>query len=307
MQVFGVGGANIDVHGQSAGPLRLRDSNPGSLHISAGGVTRNILENLARLGVETQLCSATGDDFFGQFLAENCKALSIGTEYLQKVAGGRTSSYLTVLDDGGDMLAAVSDMAILKTAGTGFVAAALPAINRSSLCVVDGNLPVEAMEYLCKNATVPLYFDPVSTAWAAQHRQFLPFFHTIKPNLMEAEVLAEMEITDGATLAAAAEKLLGLGVQEVYISLGEGGLYYRNRQGETLRCKAKATPPILNATGAGDATMAALVYGALHSMPPAQRLPFAVAASLAALAAKETINPEISTALVQRYIKEYVL
>ena len=40
--VFGAGGANVDVHGHSYAPIRLRDSNPGALHISLGGVCRNI-------------------------------------------------------------------------------------------------------------------------------------------------------------------------------------------------------------------------------------------------------------------------
>lgn len=47
--VFGAGGANVDVHGHSYAPIRLRDSNPGALHISLGGVCRNICDNLARL------------------------------------------------------------------------------------------------------------------------------------------------------------------------------------------------------------------------------------------------------------------
>ena len=46
----GIGGANVDIHGQSLAPLIMRDSNPGRLHVSVGGVTRNILDNLTRLG-----------------------------------------------------------------------------------------------------------------------------------------------------------------------------------------------------------------------------------------------------------------
>ena len=49
--VLGIGAANIDVHGKSRVPIVMRDSNPGHLRTSAGGVTRNVLENLARLGV----------------------------------------------------------------------------------------------------------------------------------------------------------------------------------------------------------------------------------------------------------------
>ena len=53
--VVGIGAANLDVHGRSINSIKLRDSNPGRLNMSAGGVTRNILENMSRMGPSTSL------------------------------------------------------------------------------------------------------------------------------------------------------------------------------------------------------------------------------------------------------------
>ena len=58
--IAGIGGANVDIHGQSDAPIVMRDSNPGRLHLSAGGVCRNICDNLCRLGLTVELCSAVG-------------------------------------------------------------------------------------------------------------------------------------------------------------------------------------------------------------------------------------------------------
>ena len=66
----GVGGANIDLCGRSYAPIEPRDSNPGEIEISAGGVTRNICDNLARLGADVKLVSAVGDDLFAQIICE---------------------------------------------------------------------------------------------------------------------------------------------------------------------------------------------------------------------------------------------
>ena len=62
MYVLGIGAANVDVHGMSRAAIVMRDSNPGHLRTSAGGVTRNVMENLARLGVDARMVSAQGDD-----------------------------------------------------------------------------------------------------------------------------------------------------------------------------------------------------------------------------------------------------
>lgn len=43
MYVLGIGAANVDVHGMSRAAIVMRDSNPGHLRTSAGGVTRNIM------------------------------------------------------------------------------------------------------------------------------------------------------------------------------------------------------------------------------------------------------------------------
>ena len=77
--VAGIGGANVDIHGQSLAPLIMRDSNPGRLHVSVGGVTRNILDNLTRLGERCELVSAVGDDVYGRMLLDSCAGLGVGT------------------------------------------------------------------------------------------------------------------------------------------------------------------------------------------------------------------------------------
>lgn len=40
--IVGVGAANLDLNGASCAPIHLRDSNPGHISLSAGGVTRNV-------------------------------------------------------------------------------------------------------------------------------------------------------------------------------------------------------------------------------------------------------------------------
>ena len=70
--IVGVGAANLDLNGASCAPIHLRDSNPGHISLSAGGVTRNVCENLARLGADVKLLSCVGDDVFGSYIRRSC-------------------------------------------------------------------------------------------------------------------------------------------------------------------------------------------------------------------------------------------
>ena len=116
--IAGIGGANVDIHGQSDAPIVMRDSNPGRLHLSAGGVCRNICDNLCRLGLTVELCSAVGGDAYGDMLRGACTAAGIGTRHLAVFPAQNTSAYISIMDSEGDMLVAMSDMHILKEALT---------------------------------------------------------------------------------------------------------------------------------------------------------------------------------------------
>ena len=102
--IVGVGAANADLNGASLAPIHLRDSNPGHISLSAGGVTRNVCENLARLGADVKLLSCVGDDTFGAFIRRSCEDAGIDASHLYAARGASSSMYLSILDADGDML-----------------------------------------------------------------------------------------------------------------------------------------------------------------------------------------------------------
>ena len=303
--VAGIGGANVDVHGKSAQPIVLRDSNPGALHLSVGGVCRNVCDNLCRLGESVTFLGAVGEDAFGAMLLGSFRALGMDTAHLAVLPGKRTSSYVSLLDSEGDMLAAMSDMSIVKELDASFVAARMPAFAQARACVADANLSFEALSYLASHCPVPIMFDPVSTAWAKAAAPLAGAFHTLKPNLLELEALTGLRVTGDASLKAACGALLKSGAKQIYVSLGKDGVWYQNSGGLSLYKKSRPFP-VRNATGAGDATMAGIVYAWLHGLSPDDSLNFALGAALAALGSENTINSEMSKALVLRMIKEYI-
>lgn len=112
--IVGVGAANADLNGASLAPIHLRDSNPGHISLSAGGVTRNVCENLARLGADVKLLSCVGDDTFGAFIRRSCEDAGIDASHLYEAKGANSSMYLSILDADGDMLVGMSDMRIVQ-------------------------------------------------------------------------------------------------------------------------------------------------------------------------------------------------
>ena len=83
--IVGIGAANVDVHGRSKKAINLHDSNPGHMNTSAGGVTRNVSENFARLGGNVKLITAVGDDVYADKICAECTAAGIDISHILKV------------------------------------------------------------------------------------------------------------------------------------------------------------------------------------------------------------------------------
>lgn len=196
--VLGIGAANIDVHGKSRVPIVMRDSNPGHLRTSAGGVTRNVLENLARLGVRTKLISAVGADLYGEMVLRSSASAGIDISGVVTVPGAASSCYISVLDQKGDMLVAMSDMGILENVTPELVHSHGDELRAAEAVVCDPCLPVETIEAIISEAgDTPVFLDPVSTSYARKVRHLVGGLSCIKPNRIELGVLADMETEIG--------------------------------------------------------------------------------------------------------------
>ena len=283
-----VGGVNIDIGGCPHAPLVAGDSNPGRVRMSLGGVGRNIAHNLRLLQVPVQLLTAFGDDLFGSQVSVSCNALGIGLDYALRLPGEATSTYLYLTDPAGEMVLALSDMDICAKITPAYLAARLPLIREAQVVAADTNLPEEALLFLGENVSGPLFVDPVSAAKAGKLRPILSRIHTLKPNRLEAELLSGVRIRSDRDVPQAAQALLSLGVQRVFLSLGAKGVYAaQGEQGLWL-------PPVIgvpvNTTGCGDAFMAALVWAYRQGLDLKGSAMAGLAAASIAMEGEETIH-----------------
>ena len=294
-----VGGVNVDIGGRSFGPLVAADSNPGAVTVSLGGVGRNIAHNLALLGTDVRLLSACGEDTHGQQVAASCSQIGIDASHMLRLPEYRTSTYLFIAGQDGDMAMALSDMAICERIDPAYLAANMAVLNNAQVVVADTNIPRESLVYLAENCHAPLFCDPVSTAKAEKLRPILHKIHTLKPNRLEAELLSGVQINDRNDVERAAQKLLELGVHRLFISLGADGVYAATGQ-ERLWLQ-NLPGNMVNTTGCGDAFMAALVWAYLEGTDLKNTAMAGLAAASIAMEARETINPAMSaTALKAR-------
>lgn len=298
-----IGGVNMDIHGFSKNKLIPGDSNIGTVKMSLGGVGRNIAENLVRLGIETKLISALGNDIYASKMLEESALIGLDTKDCLIINGESTSVYLALIDETHDMSVAISSMDIYEKISIDFIKGKKHVVENSKLCVLDTNIPLDVIEYLFNNHKGTCFFlDTVSTAKAKKIKHLIGNIHTLKTNVMEAESLTGIKIDNEEDIKRSCEYLLGKGVKNIFISLGKDGVYYCN---DTVinQIKAKNIVPV-NTTGAGDAFLAALVYCHLKQMDINESAKLGTAAAIIALSHENTINPNMSIENIYLKMKE---
>lgn len=300
-EIIIVGGINIDIEGSPYAALRPADSNPGKVGISYGGVGRNIVENIARLGGNVGMVSLTGEDAMGIDAKKHLAELGVDVQLVEQLPGESTGMYLSILNDKNDMELAICNMDIFKKMTPSFLEERLEYLSNAQIVGVDCNLDEEALDYITANLDVPLFLEPVSASKAERVKSLIGRFHTIKPNLIEAEMLSGIKIDSDAALQKAGQWFFDQGVKKVFISLGERGAYYKDESSEGL--VAPKLVKLVSATGAGDAFSAAILYGHVHGMSAKAIAEMGMACSSIAVETKTAVNPDMSMEKVEERMK----
>ena len=299
-----IGGANIDIHGRSTGRLLGRDSNPGVVQTSAGGVARNIAENLARLGVDCRLISAIGNDHHGQMLMRWSADAGVNLQYVHQIAAAPTSTYLAVLDDLGELSVAVNDMSIIEQLTPDRLASQKAMLEQASLLIVDCNLPAESLRWLTSNfAAKPIFADAVSATKVLRIRHCLGGIHTFKASAIEAAALFGQNARTLSELRSIAARLHDEGVARVFITRGESGVFYSSGDADGNVKPAASRRDVRNSDGAGDAFLAGISYAWLADWELQRAMQFALTAADLTLSSPATNNPALSVSAIQHALE----
>jgi len=287
-----IGGANLDVKAHSAGSAVARTSNPGSVLRSAGGVGRNVAENVARLGTGVCLVAAVGDDPAGAEVLAATEAAGVDVSRVARVPQP-TGTYVAVLDADGELVVAVADMAATQAVGAAEVDAAADVLEGADLVVLDGNLGAAALGRaleVCAVAGVRVVLDPVSVPKAAALSGLLsartPLL-AITPNADELGAL-------GGTAAHLHQR----GVELVWTRLGADGSRLSGPDGVVDVAPVLATE-VVDVTGAGDAMLAAFCHALLGGADPAGAAAYGQAAAALTVASPHTVRPDLTDELVR--------
>ena len=290
-----IGAASLDIKGRLVRDFLPGTSNAATVRISSGGVARNMAENLARLGLPTALIAAVCEDDFGRAIIEQTAATGVDTSMVMTTCVQRSAAYIAIVGPDAELLAGLDDSSTARAITPEWLEQFADRLRAAPMVVLDANVTRATADYvldLCEAAGVPVALEPVAIGLSTRFKERVGRFALVVPNMLEAEALSELPVTDVASAIAAAQHLVALGTRIVVITLADEGAVYAT-DSEVGHVPAMATD-VVDPTGAGAALAAAIIYGLANDIPISECVRLGVIAATLTLGSPETVAPEIS-------------
>ncbi len=257
--VLVVGSANMDLVVQcSRFPLPGETIFGNNFQMFPGGKGANQAVSCARLGIKTCFIGKIGKDELGKRLSETMRKDGIDLTSLLTDEKAHTGTALITVDSNGqnqiivisgsNMKLTSSDVRQKKTLFAG-----------SAVVLTQLEIPLETVMETARLANENDSIFILNPAPACEiPEEIYSFIDYLTPNETELQMLSNMMVTDETSAEKAAKSLLGKGVKNIIITLGEKGALLVNQYRTELFSTQKVD--VVDTTAAGDAFNGALAY-----------------------------------------------
>ena len=259
-----VGAIFVDIKGFPQDIYVPDGRNAGYIEYIHGGVARNVVEDIANLGLNSTFVSIVDNTALGEDVKQRLQNRNVNTDYMKSIENGM-GTWLAVFDHNGELAGSIS--------------------HRPNL------MPIYSI--LCQKHNKKLFGVVSNMNIAIERKDLLKQFDCLICNQLESSILFSRDFKE-----ISAEELSHTLIDEVQqsefnsliVTLGEAGSLYVKNNGESGFCQARQIE-VKDTTGAGDAfcagTSAGLTYG--KSMLEAMKIGSHLASSV--IASCENVCP----------------
>lgn len=234
-----------------------------------GGKAAGQAIGIARLGADTFLVSALGDDALGDRLRALLSRENVDSTGVVTIPGEGSMLGIVVIDEQGENQIVVALNAMDKLTPE-LVRAQEPVIAKTDYCLVSLEMPADAaLETLvvARESGVTTVLNPAPAPSSDVARELAPLADYISPNETEAAAMIGEEGEDEDL----ARRLIGLGAGAVAMTLGaRGALYVDSETVDRVPAVEVDQGDIVDTAGAGDAFNAAFVVALAKGKSPTE-------------------------------------
>lgn len=265
MGIVVLGAVFVDIKGYPLSTYIPGGRNAGRVVQVHGGVSRNIVEDIANVELRPIFVSLVDETSAGADVIKKLQSHKVDTRYMRRTEDGM-GTWLAIFDNSGDVTAAISKRpdlrpiaAILDEQGDEIFREA----DSISLEIDMDKEVVKRTFALAEKYGKPIYAVVSNMSIAVERRDFMRSVHCFICNQQEAGILFSEnydDVTPEEMLETLQLKIRGAQISRMVVTMGAQGAVFATLDGESGWCPAKKVD-VKDTTGAGDAFFAGVVIG----------------------------------------------
>lgn len=265
MGIVVTGAVFVDIKGFPDAKYVPDGRNVGHVEYIHGGVSRNVVEDIANIELRPTFLGIVDDSALGQDVIHKLQNHKVNTDYIRTIPHGM-GTWLAVFDNNGDLAGSISQrpnlmpiMDILDEKGDEI-------FENADSVVLEIDMDKDLIKKIVKLAekhNKKLYGVVSNMSIAVERRDFLKKFDCFICNQLEAGIFFSddySEKTADELIEIISERVQLGKIPSMIVTMGGNGAVYAGSNGEKGFCPAKKVV-VKDTTGAGDAFCAGVVCG----------------------------------------------
>ncbi|MCD7819895.1 MAG: carbohydrate kinase family protein [Lachnospiraceae bacterium] len=295
MSIVVIGAVFVDIKGFPEDNYIPNGRNAGTIEYIHGGVSRNVVENIANIELKPKFVSLVNDSAMGTEVLLKLKRHKVNLDYVRTVPGGM-GTWLAVFDSTGDVAGSISQRPDLMPILTTLEEHGDEIFQDAESIVVEIDMHKEIIKKvfeLAEKHHKKVYAVVSNMSIALKRRDFIKQLDCFVCNQQEAGLLFSTDYADiepEEMVDLLEEQLKNAQYRAMVITMGSKGSVYADQDGHKGLCPSMKVQ-VKDTTGAGDAFCSGLVVGLTYGKSLQESCEIGTRLSAAVIVSNENVCP----------------
>lgn len=290
-----LGAVFVDIKGFPEDVYVPDGRNAGHVEYIHGGVSRNVVEDIANLELRPTFLGIVDDSALGEDVERKLRRHKVNTEYMQTIPNGM-GTWLAVFDNNGDLAGSISQRPNLAPILDMLEEKGDEIIGECDAVVAEVDMDKEIIKkvvQLCEKHHRKLYGVVSNMSIAVERRDLLQKFDCFICNQLEAGIFFMDDYTEKSPeelTGILSERLKVANIPAMVVTMGKEGAVYADIHGEKGFVPAKKVQ-VKDTTGAGDAFCAGVSAGLTYGKTLSEAVGIGTRLAASVITSSENVCP----------------
>lgn len=295
MGIVVIGAVFVDIKGYPLDTFVPTGRNAGRVEQVHGGVSRNVVEDIANVELRPTYVSLVDDSGIGADVIKKLQNHKVNTDYVRVTPDGM-GTWLAVFDKDGDVCASISKRPDLSPIADILDECGDEIFENADSIILEIDMDKDVVKRVFKYAqkyNKPVFAVVANMSIAVERRDFLQSIDCFVCNKLEAGILFSDDYADKTAdemVEIISEKVQRAQIPSMIVTMGEHGAVYANMDGEKGFCPAKKVN-VKDTTGAGDSFCAGAAMGLTYGKTLAESCEIGSRLAASVICSSENVCP----------------